>query len=253
VCDSSFARAILTVTTELITRLGAKWHGAHNNDVMSDAMIVSDMNGLAASYDDLTAGDRKAEIVAVTSMLRSGQHATRQHSERTAHLVRERFDQTPPDNAALRDVELNVFGDKLGSKTGSPSQIRRSIQYLSPCTECTPVVLFETEAEHEPVLHQGGLSEQKKFMNLLGIFHCFLCDVTLNDMLPVGAANLFHFKRESRDQAQYSIKQDQHCTKSLIFPKEDLTASCYLNDFFFNVFSKFSDWQNMKSMAVSSL
>jgi hypothetical protein len=39
----------------------------------------------------------------------------------------------------------------------------------------------------------------------------------------------------------------------LIFPKDDVTASCYLNDFFFYVFSKFSDWQNMKSMAVSSL
>jgi hypothetical protein len=42
----------------------------------------------------------------------------------------------------------------------------------------------------------------------------------------------------------------------LIFPKDDLTASCYLkvlNDFFFYVFSKFSDWQNMKSIAVSSL
>jgi hypothetical protein len=74
--------------------------------------------------------------------------------------------------------------------------------------------------------------------------------ITLNDMLPVGAANLFHFKH---DQAQYSIKQDQYGKKPLIFPKDDLTASCYLNDFFFYVFSKFSDWQNMKSMAVSSL
>jgi hypothetical protein len=72
----------------------------------------------------------------------------------------------------------------------------------------------------------------------------------LNDMLPVGAANLFHFKH---DQAQYSIKPDQYGKKPLIFPKNDLTASCYLNEFFFYVFSKFSDWQNMKSMAVTSL
>ncbi len=41
--------------------------------------------------------------------------------------------------------------------------------------------------------------------------------------------------------------------KPLIFPKDDLTTSCYLNDFFFYVFSKFSEWQNMKSMTVSSL
>jgi hypothetical protein len=69
-------------------------------------------------------------------------------------------------------------------------------------------------------------------------------------MLPVGAANLFHFKH---DQAQYIIKPDHYGKKPLIFPKDDLTASCYLNDFFFYVFSKFSDWQNMKSMAVTSL
>jgi hypothetical protein len=71
-----------------------------------------------------------------------------------------------------------------------------------------------------------------------------------NDMLPVGAANLFHFKH---DQAQYSIKADHYGQKPLIFPKDDLTTSCYLSDFFFYVFSKFSDLQNMKSMTVSSL
>jgi hypothetical protein len=27
--DSSFARAILAITLELIAKLGAKWHGAH--------------------------------------------------------------------------------------------------------------------------------------------------------------------------------------------------------------------------------
>jgi hypothetical protein len=57
-------------------------------------------------------------------------------------------------------------------------------------------------------------------------------------MLPVGAANLFHFKH---DQAQYSIKPDQYGKKPLIIPKEDLAASCNLNNFFY-VFSKFSDW-----------
>jgi hypothetical protein len=101
------------------------------------------------------------------------------------------------------------------------------------------LVLLQTEAEHESVLDQGGLPEQKEFMNMLGNFHCFHCAVTLNDMLPVGAANLFHFKH---DQAQYSIKPDQYGKKPLIIPKEDLAASCNLNFFFFYVFSKFIDW-----------
>jgi hypothetical protein len=30
-------------------------------------------------------------------------------------------------------------------------------------------------------------------------------------------------------------------------------ASCYLNDLFFYVFSKFSDWQNMKGQATGAL
>ncbi len=79
-------------------------------------------------------------------------------------------------------------------------------------------------------------------MNLLGIFHssCFHCAVTLNDMFPVGAANLSHFKY---DQAQYSIKPENYCKKPLIFPKEDLIANCYLNNSFFYMFCKFSQLQ----------
>jgi hypothetical protein len=51
-------------------------------------------------------------------------------------------------------------------------------------------------------------------------------------MFPVVAANLLHFKY---DQAQNNIKPENYGKKPLIFPKEDLTASCYLNDFFFYV------------------
>jgi hypothetical protein len=51
-------------------------------------------------------------------------------------------------------------------------------------------------------------------------------------------------------KAQYSIKPDHYCQKPLIFPKDNLTTSCYLNDLFFYVFSKFNDWQNMKSMTM---
>jgi hypothetical protein len=250
VCDGSFARAISTITPELIARLGAKWHGAHNNaataNVMCSAVISEDMNGLAASYDDLAAADKKAEIDAVTRMLRSGQHAARQHRERTAALVRELFAQTPPGNAALRDVELNVFVVEDGKPIMDPKKhpVFEALHrvYAGDSLFSHALVLFETEAEYESILDKCCLPEQKEFMNLLGIFHCFHCAVTLNEMLPVGAANLFHFKH---DQAQYSIKPENYCKKPLIFPKEDLTASCYLNGFFFYVFSKFSDWQNM--------
>jgi hypothetical protein len=48
-------------------------------------------------------------------------------------------------------------------------------------------------------------------MNLLGNFYCFHWAVTLNDMLPVGTANLLHIKH---DQAQYSIKPDQYGKKA---------------------------------------
>jgi len=63
-----------------------------------------------------------------------------------------------------------------------------------------------------------------------------------------GAANLFHFKA---DQTKYSIKPEDYGKKPL-FDNDELTGCCYLNDFFFYVFSKVSEWQNMKNMEVSS-
>jgi hypothetical protein len=59
--------------------------------VIRNAVISEDINGLAASYGDLAAADKKVEIDAVTRMLHSGQHAARQHRERTAALVLELF------------------------------------------------------------------------------------------------------------------------------------------------------------------
>jgi hypothetical protein len=214
VCDGSFARAISTITPELIARLGAKWHGAHNKAaaayVMLNTVIALDMNCLAASYDELAVADKKVEMVVVTSMLCSGQHAARQHSERTAALDRELFAQTPPDNDALRDIKLNVFGVEDWKPIMDPKKhpVFPALHRVYAGDSLFPhvLVLFETEAEQESILDQGGLPEQKEFMKLLGHFHCFHCAVTLNDMFPVGAANLFHFKH---DQAQYSIKPDQ--------------------------------------------
>jgi hypothetical protein len=101
---------------------------------MRNAVIALDMNGLAASYDELATADKKVEmdvVDVVTRMLCSGQHAARQHRrERTASLVRELLAQNPRDNVALRDVKLNV----LGVEDGSPPWIRRSIRYFPLCT-----------------------------------------------------------------------------------------------------------------------
>jgi hypothetical protein len=134
VCDGSFASAISTITPELIARLGAKWHGAHNKaaaaNVMRSAVIALDMNGLAASYDELAAADKKVEMNVVARMLHSGQHAARQHRERTAALVRELFAQTPPDNDALRDVKLNVFMVEDGKPIMDPKKHPSSILYV---------------------------------------------------------------------------------------------------------------------------
>ena len=132
-----------------------------------------------------------------------------QHSERAAALVREHFALSLPDNAALRDVKLNVFGVEDGKPIMDPKKHPAFVAlhdvYAGESLYPNDLVLFETEAEHESVLDQGGLTEHKEFMNLLGNFHCFHCAVTLNDMFPVGAANLFHFQH---DQAQYSIKPE---------------------------------------------
>jgi hypothetical protein len=76
---------------------------------MRNAVIAEDMNGLAASYDDLAAADKKAGIEAVIRMLRSRQHAARQHRERTAALVRELFAQTPPGQCRAARSQAQHF------------------------------------------------------------------------------------------------------------------------------------------------
>jgi hypothetical protein len=78
----------------------------------------------------------------------------------------------PPDNDALRDVKLNVFGVEDGKPIMDPKKhpafptLRRV--YAGDSLYSHALVLFGTEAEHESVLDQGGLTEHKEFMNLLG-------------------------------------------------------------------------------------
>jgi hypothetical protein len=199
-----------TITPELIATLGAKWHGAHNKtaaaNVMLNAVIALDMNGFAASYDELAAADKKVEMDVVTRMLRSGQHAARQH-RRDRFFGPGTFRSEPPgQRRAARRQAQRVWG--RGRKPTMDPKKHQAFPalhrvYAGDSLFPHALVLFETEAEHESVLDQSGLPEQKEFMNLLGNFHCFYCAVTLNDMLPVGAANFFHFK------TQYSIKTDQ--------------------------------------------
>ena len=112
--DTTFIRSAATITPELIARFGAKWHGAINKpavaNVLRSAVIQEDKCGLAESYDRLADKSQKDELTVVTRILRSGQHAARQHRQRTAACVRELFAQTHPDNLALRHVKLTVFG-----------------------------------------------------------------------------------------------------------------------------------------------
>ena len=87
----------------------------------------------------------------------------------------EPFAQTPADNDALRDVKLNVFGVEDGKPIMDPKKhpVFPALHRVYAGDSLFPhdLVLFETEAEHESVLDQGGLPEQKEFMNLLGTIH----------------------------------------------------------------------------------
>jgi hypothetical protein len=148
-------------------------------------VIADDIQGLAATYDVLATADKKAKIEAVTSMLRSGQHAARQHRERTAALVRDLFAQTFPDNAALRDTKLNAFGvaDRKPIMDLKKHPLFDALNRVYDSdAELSATVLFETAGEHESVLDQCALPPQKQFMQVLVIFHFFYCATTFGDI-----------------------------------------------------------------------
>ena len=62
------------------------------------------------------------------------------------------------------------------------------------------------------------------------------------------AGNLFHFKE---DQAEYSIKQEDHGSKPLCSKKG--ASQTLLNEFFFYVLSRVSSWQCMTELRVTTL
>ena len=62
------------------------------------------------------------------------------------------------------------------------------------------------------------------------------------------AGNLFHFKK---DQAEYSIKQEDHGSKPLFSKKG--ASQTLLNEFFFYVLSRVSSWQCMTELRVTTL
>ena len=115
VCDTSFLRNIAgPITPELIARIGIKWHGAGNKpaaaSVMRNIVLAEDLQGLAEHYDEYAKNSTKEELKVLRRILRSGQHAARQHREKTAGLVEELFKQTPSENGPLRFVKETVFG-----------------------------------------------------------------------------------------------------------------------------------------------
>jgi hypothetical protein len=81
--------------------------------------------------------------------------STRLVSTARGPLVRELFAQTPPDNAALRDVKLNVFGVEDGKpimdQTKHPVSVALHKVYAGDSLFSHALVLFETEAEHESI------------------------------------------------------------------------------------------------------
>ena len=254
--DTTFIRSAATITPELIARFGAKWHGAINKpavaNVLRSAVIQEDICGLAESYDRLADKSQKDELTVVTRILRSGQHAARQHRERTAACVRELFAQTPPDNLALRHVKLTVFGVPDGKPImhlhTHPFFEAMNNEYDGPAEQT--IVTFETDPGDYSIMDQCALPKQKEFAAFLGKFlYFFHCILTSNNVFRPVAANLFHFKLE---QDKYSIKPEDYGKKPLIFDKNDLTSSTYLNDFFFYVFQRFCTWQGMKSQSLDS-
>ena len=63
---------------------------------------------------------------------------------------------------------------------------------------------------------------------------------------PGVAGNLFHFKK---DQAEYSIKPEDHGSKPLFSKKG--AGQTFLNKFFFFVLSRVSSWQFMTELRES--
>ena len=219
---------------------------------MRNYVVHENVHDLAASYDSLADISRKAELNVVTRLMRSGQHANRQHRERTRDCAQELFEQTSPDNLALRHVKLKVFG----VPDGKPIMDLRTHPFIKNLytvydgDAAGELVLFETAEGHASVLDQCALPPQREFVAFLGKFYFFPCIVATNDMFSPGAGNLFHFKL---DQGQYSIKPEDYGKKPLIFDKKDLAATTYLNEFFFYVFDKFTRWQGMRSQSITSL
>jgi len=66
--------------------------------------------------------------------------------------------------------------------------------------------------------------------------------------MSYSAENLFHYKL---NQTRYSIKPEDYQKLPLFVESQD--SSTYVNEFFFLVYSRFTSWQNMKSLAVATL
>ena len=102
---------------ELIARLGIRWYAGSNKgqaaSVVRTLVISDDIHGMASNYDALQQRCPTAETAAVARLLRSGQHATRQHREKIASIVQSLFHETT--DADLNYVKETVFGVQNGA------------------------------------------------------------------------------------------------------------------------------------------
>ena len=109
-------------------------------------------------------------------------------------------------------------------------------------------VLFETNSSEKSVLGQIIELAQTAFVLLLGeCLHAIYLAI-YPDTEHVLSGNLFHFKK---DQAEYSIKQEDHGSKPLFSNKG--ASQTLLNEFFFYVLSRVSSWQCMNELRVTTL
>ena len=121
-CNHSFLRRVTPLLIpELISRLGNKWHGAHNRSIAANMLrhvvLAEDIDQMGSSglYDRLASAYPKEERMVLTRILRTGQHAARKHRLNLAALVRALFEQTPPSEADMLYIKETVFGVKEGA------------------------------------------------------------------------------------------------------------------------------------------
>jgi hypothetical protein len=112
---------------------------------MRNVVLAEDLQGLAEHYDEYAQNSLKEELKVIKRVLRSGQHAARQHREKTGALVEELC------------IVLALYSDSLCTGDADNDDL----------------IVFEGRATDVSVLDQCAHPAQKAFMTFLGKFHSF--------------------------------------------------------------------------------